>query len=158
MHNVFKVKSQWVVRPSQTQVAMTAGAHALSAAGWEGSSIGEGTGHLVGRPVQPQVGSGQLCAFGFRALSCNNRIWAKWPVGLSSRVLHSSGQWGGGSNAADGWSFSAIHFFSLQSWNSDYGGNIDIIEELETGRWLNRHLYKEHEKTSTSYLTSGKLV
>lgn len=52
-------------------------------------------GHCVERPVQPQLGPGQLRIFGLRTLFCSNRIWAKWPVGLSSRVLHSSGQSGG---------------------------------------------------------------
>lgn len=44
VRNVFEVESQ----PRQTQVAMTAGTPALSAAGREGSSVGEGTG---GQPV-----------------------------------------------------------------------------------------------------------
>ena len=123
--------------------------------GWWG---GDGV-HPLGSPVQTQLGSGQLCAFGHRTVSCDSRIWAKWTVGLSSRVLCSSGQSGkAGLNPADGWSVSAIHFSSLQSWSSDYGGNAHVIEVLETGWWLNRHLYKEHEKTSTGYLTSGKLV
>lgn len=52
-------------------------------------------GHSVERPVQPQLGPGQLRIFGLRTLFCSNRIWAKWPMGLSSRVLHSSGQSGG---------------------------------------------------------------
>ena len=38
------------------------------------------------------------------------------------------------------------------------GGNVQVIGVLETGWWLNRRLFKEHEKTSPSYVTSGKSV
>lgn len=74
MCNVFRVKSQRLVRPSQTQVAMTAGAMLSLQPNEKGAVLRRGRGHPVERPVQPQLGPGQLCIFGLRTLFCNNRI------------------------------------------------------------------------------------
>lgn len=96
---------------------MTAGANALSEAAQEGSSYGEEMGRILSEvqsSLHLALANCVPLASGLSSAIIGYEPNGQWDLAAEFSIQVGS-QGESGSNRADGWSISAIHFFSLQS-------------------------------------------